>query len=143
MKKFSCKSLLSLAGVVVTLTVASSVEAASHVVAEGDSMFSIAEQYGIDPYQLAEANAMEINGLITPGQMLDIRCNPIRKCGTRPINCYKSVRLCCSRRRFFLRDFRSFFIGRLRIVNTKPNDLRDAASILTDFEINRNYLESD
>ncbi|MEG3312750.1 LysM peptidoglycan-binding domain-containing protein [Streptococcus parasuis] len=72
MKKFSCKSLLSLAGVVVTLTVASSVEAASHVVAEGDSMFSIAEQYGIDPYQLAEANAMEINGLITPGQMLDI-----------------------------------------------------------------------
>ncbi|NQM13624.1 LysM peptidoglycan-binding domain-containing protein [Streptococcus suis] len=72
MKKFSCKSLLSLAGVVVTLTVASSVEAASHVVAEGDSMFSIAEQYGIDPYQLAEANAMEINELITPGQMLDI-----------------------------------------------------------------------
>ncbi|HEM6272477.1 TPA: LysM peptidoglycan-binding domain-containing protein [Streptococcus suis] len=72
MKKFCYKSLLSLAGVLVVLTVASSVEAASHVVAEGDSMFSIAEQYGIDPYQLAEANAMEINGLITPGQMLDI-----------------------------------------------------------------------
>ncbi|HEM3561442.1 TPA: LysM peptidoglycan-binding domain-containing protein [Streptococcus suis] len=72
MKKFSCKSLLSLAGVVVTLTVASSVEAASHVVAEGDSMFSIAEQYGVDPYQLAEVNAMEIDGLITPGQRLDL-----------------------------------------------------------------------
>ncbi|HFI0501420.1 TPA: LysM peptidoglycan-binding domain-containing protein [Streptococcus suis] len=72
MKKFCCKSLLSLAGVVVTLTVASSVEAASHVVAEGDSMFSIAEQYGVDPYQLAEVNAMEIDGLITPGQRLDL-----------------------------------------------------------------------
>ncbi len=34
------------------------------------------------------------------------------------------------------------FIGRLRIVNTKPNDLRDAALSWTDFEINRNYLES-
>ncbi|MYN69561.1 LysM peptidoglycan-binding domain-containing protein [Streptococcus suis] len=72
MKKFCYKSLLSLAGVLVALTVASSVEAASHVVAEGDSMFSIAEQYGIDPYQLAEVNAMEIDGLLTPGQRLDL-----------------------------------------------------------------------
>ena len=72
MKKFCYKSILSLGGVLVALTVASSVEAASHVVVEGDSMFSIAEQYGVDPYQLAEANTMDINGLILPGQTLEV-----------------------------------------------------------------------
>lgn len=72
MKKFCFKSILSLGGVLVALTVSSSVEAASHVVVEGDSMFSIAEQYGVDPYQLAEANTMDINGLILPGQTLEV-----------------------------------------------------------------------
>ncbi|HEL2150207.1 TPA: LysM peptidoglycan-binding domain-containing protein [Streptococcus suis] len=72
MKKFSCKSVLALAGITVALSTISRVQATSHVVVEGDSMFSIAEQYGVDPYQLAEVNAMEIDGLITPGQRLDL-----------------------------------------------------------------------
>ncbi|HHT7814235.1 TPA: COG3942 and LysM peptidoglycan-binding domain-containing protein [Streptococcus suis] len=72
MKKFSCKSVLALAGITVALSTISRVQATSHVVVEGDSMFSIAEQYGVDPYQLAEVNAMEIDGLITPGQHLDL-----------------------------------------------------------------------
>ncbi len=65
MKKFSCKSVLALAGITVALSTISRVQATSHVVVEGDSMFSIAEQYGVDLYQLAEVNAMEIDGLIT------------------------------------------------------------------------------
>ncbi|HFI0641900.1 TPA: LysM peptidoglycan-binding domain-containing protein [Streptococcus suis] len=72
MKKFSCKSVLALAGITVALSTISRVQATSHAVVEGDSMFSIAEQYGVDPYQLAEVNAMEIDGLITPGQRLDL-----------------------------------------------------------------------
>ncbi|WP_201342813.1 COG3942 and LysM peptidoglycan-binding domain-containing protein [Streptococcus suis] len=72
MKKFSCKSVLALAGITVALSTISRVQATSHVVMAGDSMFSIAEQYGVDPYQLAEVNAMEIDGLITPGQRLDL-----------------------------------------------------------------------
>ncbi|MEG3241633.1 COG3942 and LysM peptidoglycan-binding domain-containing protein [Streptococcus suis] len=72
MKKFSCKSVLALAGITVALSTISRVQATGHVVVEGDSMFSIAEQYGVDPYQLAEVNAMEIDGLITPGQRLDL-----------------------------------------------------------------------
>ncbi|WP_247904453.1 LysM domain-containing protein [Streptococcus suis] len=46
MKKFSCKSVLALAGITVALSTISRVQATSHVVVEGDSMFSIAEQYG-------------------------------------------------------------------------------------------------
>ncbi|HEM4115820.1 TPA: LysM peptidoglycan-binding domain-containing protein [Streptococcus suis] len=72
MKKFSCKSVLALAGITVALSTISRVQATSHVVMAGDSMFSIAEQYGVDPYQLAEVNAMAIDGLITPGQRLNL-----------------------------------------------------------------------
>ncbi|HFI0144130.1 TPA: LysM peptidoglycan-binding domain-containing protein [Streptococcus suis] len=72
MKKYICQSSLLLAGIVTTLMGAYSVQANSHIVAEGDSLYSIAEQYGVDPYQLAEANGMDIFGLITPGQALEV-----------------------------------------------------------------------
>lgn len=72
MKKFGCKSALFLAGLVVTLAGMNTAQAASHIVVEGDSLFSIAEQYGVDPYQLADANGMDIYGLITPGQTLEV-----------------------------------------------------------------------
>ncbi|HFU4460333.1 TPA: LysM peptidoglycan-binding domain-containing protein, partial [Streptococcus suis] len=56
MKKYICQSSLLLAGLVTTLMATYSVQANSHIVAEGDSLYSIADQYGVDPYQLAEAN---------------------------------------------------------------------------------------
>ncbi|MGQ7451966.1 LysM peptidoglycan-binding domain-containing protein [Streptococcus suis] len=55
-----------------SFSVTSSIAADSHLVAEGDSIYSIADQYGVDPYQLAEANGMDILGVITPGQSLTI-----------------------------------------------------------------------
>ncbi|HFU4117362.1 TPA: LysM peptidoglycan-binding domain-containing protein [Streptococcus suis] len=72
MKKYICRSALLLAGFVTTVMGVYSVQADSHIVVEGDSLYSIADQYGVDPYQLAEANGMDILSVITPGQHLTI-----------------------------------------------------------------------
>ncbi|HFI0420343.1 TPA: LysM peptidoglycan-binding domain-containing protein [Streptococcus suis] len=49
MKKYICQSSLLLVGLVTTLMATYSVQANSHIVAEGDSLYSIADQYGLDP----------------------------------------------------------------------------------------------
>lgn len=72
MKKYICQSSLLLAGLVTTFMATYSVQATSHIVAEGESLYSIADQHGVDPYQLAETNGLDILGLITPGQALEV-----------------------------------------------------------------------
>lgn len=72
MKMFRSKFAIFVASLALSFTVTNSISAASHLVAEGDSIYSIADQYGVDPYQLAEANGMDILSVITPGQHLTI-----------------------------------------------------------------------
>lgn len=72
MKKYRSKLSVLVASLALSFSVTSSIAADSHLVAEGDSIYSIADQYGVDPYQLAEANGMDILGVITPGQSLTI-----------------------------------------------------------------------
>lgn len=72
MKKYRSKLAVFVASLALSFTVTNSISAASHLVAEGESIYSIADQYGVDPYQLAEANGMDILSVITPGQHLTI-----------------------------------------------------------------------
>lgn len=72
MKKYRSKLSVLVASMALSFSVTSSIAADSHLVAEGDSIYSIADQYGVDPYQLAEANGLDILGLITPGQALEV-----------------------------------------------------------------------
>ena len=51
---------------------------ATHVVAAGESFFSIAERYGISPLLLAKASGLELTAVIVPGQRLTLPA------GTRP-----------------------------------------------------------
>lgn len=48
------------------------VSADDYVIQNGDSFFSIAQSYGIDAYELAQANQMDIFDVIGPGQVLAI-----------------------------------------------------------------------
>jgi len=48
----------------------------THLVIKGESLWSIALSYGIDPEALAEANGMELNGILREGRMLK---TPIRE----------------------------------------------------------------
>lgn len=72
MKKYRSKLAVFVASLALSFTVTNSISAASHLVAEGDSIYSIADQYGVDPYQLVEANGMDILDLLTPGQVLEV-----------------------------------------------------------------------
>ena len=51
---------------------------AIHVVAAGESFFSIAERYGISPHLLAKASGLKLSAVILPGQRLTLPA------GTRP-----------------------------------------------------------
>ncbi|MCR8966975.1 CHAP domain-containing protein [Streptococcus zalophi] len=46
-----------------------------HVIQSGDSFYSIAQQYGMDMYELAAMNNLDVSSLILPGQVLTV-ANP-------------------------------------------------------------------
>ncbi|WP_425507451.1 CHAP domain-containing protein [Streptococcus pacificus] len=43
-----------------------------HVIQNGDSFYSIAQQYGMDMYELAAMNNLDVSSLILPGQVLTV-----------------------------------------------------------------------
>ncbi|MFC3931314.1 CHAP domain-containing protein [Streptococcus dentapri] len=46
--------------------------AETYTIQSGDSFFSIADQNGVDPYQLASDNGMTVSSLILPGQTIEV-----------------------------------------------------------------------
>lgn len=66
--KFAALALLIGAGFLSQETVS----AASHTIREGESFYSIAQTYGIDPQELAASNGYGLYDLILPGQALTL-----------------------------------------------------------------------
>ncbi|MGT2929287.1 CHAP domain-containing protein [Streptococcus dentasini] len=70
-KKLTTASLFAATAVLVGLA-GQVAHAETYAVQNGDSFFSIAEQHGMDPYQLAADNGMTISSTILPGQTVEV-----------------------------------------------------------------------
>ena len=55
-----------------------------HVVQPGETLYSIAGQYGADPLLLQEANGVEPGGALAVGQTLVIQAGGTRRGSSRP-----------------------------------------------------------
>ncbi|MGT2907463.1 CHAP domain-containing protein [Streptococcus dentiloxodontae] len=71
--KTSKKLILAASGsILLGFGLAQSASADSYTIQNGDSFFSIADSYGVDPYQLAADNGMTIWSTILPGQTITV-----------------------------------------------------------------------